>query len=567
MTRKAIIVGALFFWETRNPVLAAEPFAFISPPDPLPWTIVTLLIVVLAFLGGLVLYMLRIILGDKTVALAPEFRKRIEKGYAEKLSDDFKVRDEKLKEGLKNLRARFSLVFMKVRNLTSTLDPEKIFKAILDIFTQEVEAQQLILFLHDREKNELYPYRWAGYGDRDPLLVPLPMGTDHLLTYAFKKRQVVYRLHAVDDPETRGLIDREPIKTTLVAVPLATQSESLGVIHIESFASERQEIIDEDLKFFSALSSFMGLALSNAHVLLQTRDELTSTKKVTEKELAEKKRLKDMFSRYASTALVDTLLQNPGSVNLGGTQKNASVLFSDIVGFTNFSSHLSPQEVVNVMNEYLSVMAEVVLNHQGEIDKFIGDAVMARFGVLVDLPAPGLSAVRTALAMLDELKKLQAKWAQEHRECFRIRIGIASGPVLAGNIGSERRQEFTVMGATVNLASRLEGLNKDLNTVVLIDENTFRQCSGEVRAEPRENITIRGLEETMTVYEVVGYHDHAQAGTGVASFREKLSATKAVKPLPPALPEQSSEETLEPKPVALPDMGLLGLLDMNDKKE
>ena len=151
-------------------------------------------------------------------------------------------------------------------------------------------------------------------------------------------------------------------------------------------------------------------------------------------------------------------------------------------------------------------MTEIVLDNNGEIDKFIGDAVMARFGVLADLPSAPLAAVRAALAMLEEVRHLQARWAQEGREGFSIRIGIATGPVLAGNIGSERRSEFTVMGTTVNLASRLEALNKELKSSLLVDEPTYELISNEVRAVPRENVKVRlhrarrRLEERIRVH-------------------------------------------------------------------
>ncbi|HNV70859.1 MAG TPA: adenylate/guanylate cyclase domain-containing protein, partial [Candidatus Ozemobacteraceae bacterium] len=312
------------------------------------------------------------------------------------------------------------------------------------------------------------------------------------------------KLAAIDDPETRGLVGRDPLPELLLAIPIAVPGQAFGVIHVEAFQDQRVEVDDADLRFFASLTSFMGLALSNADIFLQTRDELTSTKQLSEKEMAEKKQLKEIFSRYTSAELVETIMSNPGSINLGGTRKEATILFSDIAGFTNFSAQLTPEQVVTTMNEYLSAMTEVVLENQGEIDKFIGDAVMARFGVLANLQNPGMSAVRAALGMLEALKKLQEKWAQENRQIFTIRVGIASGPLLAGNIGSERRQEFTVMGTTVNLASRLEALNKELKTTILIDEKTYYQVYQHVRAIPRDDTRIRGLEGTMTVYEVKG---------------------------------------------------------------
>jgi class 3 adenylate cyclase len=350
----------------------------------------------------------------------------------------------------------------------------------------------------------------AGYSDEIRNRLLIPVAYQHFLTFAFRKRQMVYRHAALSDPETRGMVDRKPIETTLLALPMCTQDQSYGVIHIESFADGRMEIDDADLRFFSSLSSFMGMALANSNVFLQTRSELTSTKQLSERELAEKKKLKEIFGRYTSSELVDTILKNPSSISLGGITKEATILFSDIAGFTRFSAALTPQQVVSAMNEYLSAMTEVVLEHKGEIDKFIGDAVMARFGVLSDLTSPGLAAVQAALAMLEKLAELQTSWKQQGRQPFAIRIGIASGPVLAGNIGSERRQEFTVMGSTVNLASRLESLNKELKTTILIDEQTYLQTQSFIEAKVHDQISIRGFEDqsSFRVFEVRGYRQN-----------------------------------------------------------
>jgi len=276
---------------------------------------------------------------------------------------------------------------------------------------------------------------------------------------------------------------------------------------------------------------------------VQTREELTSAKKLTEQEIAEKRRLQEIFSRYTSAELIDNLLKNPEKIDLGGVNKNASILFSDIVGFTAFSSKLSPREVVNLMNEYLSRMTEVILDYQGEIDKFIGDAIMARFGVLSDLPYPSRNAVEAACAMLEELDKLRDEWAARGLENFNIRIGIATGQVLAGNIGSSRRQEFTVMGTTVNLASRLEALNKELGTRILVDEETFKHIPKGVKFTRRENVKIRGLSEPMTVYEILDLGKSQK----IVSIQPRLDAAATRNTEKISTPQETDKPDNEPE--------------------
>jgi class 3 adenylate cyclase len=500
---------SLFLGAVGATAARAEGLEFVYPSSPFPWFVAEVLGVVLLVAVAIILYLLRYILGDKQIRLGADLQKSLEKSYLERQREEFKKKSEALNERIRAVRNQLSTLFTKVKNLSTTLDPEQLFQNINDMLIQEVGVSKFILFLYDREKQELYPCRWQGFPDSIKGTLGIPLHQPHFLTFAFHRRRPVYRLAATDDLETRSLIDQPPLPGTLLALPIHTQTESLGVIHLEAFQDERQEIDEADLRFLTSLGSFMGMALANANILLQTREELTSTKQLTEQQLQEKKRLKEIFSRYTSPELVETIMKNPGSIRMGGTTKTATILFSDIAGFTRFSSRLTPEQVVHAINEYLSRMTEIVLDNNGEIDKFIGDAVMARFGVLADLPLPGLSAVRAALAMLEEVRHLQARWAQEGREGFSIRIGIATGPVLAGNIGSERRSEFTVMGTTVNLASRLESLNKELKSSLLVDEPTYEQVSNEVRAVPRENIAIRGLEGTMRVYEVLGYREEA----------------------------------------------------------
>ncbi|RCK76710.1 MAG: Adenylate cyclase [Candidatus Ozemobacter sibiricus] len=547
--RGGLLLLGLFLEAIGATAARAEGLEFVYPSSPFPWFVAEVLGVLLLVAVAILLYLLRYILGDKQIRLGADLQKSLEKSYLERQREEFKKKSEALNERIRAVRNQLSTLFTKVKNLSTTLDPEQLFQNINDMLVQEVGVSKFILFLHDREKQELYPCRWQGFPDSIKGTLIIPLHQPHFLTFAFQRRRPVYRLAATDDLETRPLIDLPPLPGTLLALPIHTQTESLGVIHLEAFQGERQEIDEADLRFLTSLGSFMGMALANANILLQTRDELTSTRQLTEQQLQEKKRLKEIFSRYTSPELVETIMKNPGSIRMGGTTKTATILFSDIAGFTRFSSRLTPEQVVHAINEYLSRMTEIVLDNNGEIDKFIGDAVMARFGVLADLPLPGLSAVRAALAMLEEVRHLQARWAQEGREGFSIRIGIATGPVLAGNIGSERRSEFTVMGTTVNLASRLEALNKELKSSLLIDEPTYEQISNEVRAVPRENVAIRGLEGTMRVYEVLGYREEAGVrGRGkIIRMKDKMAAGRSGQPPAEPLPaEPVSDATPEP---------------------
>ncbi len=515
----------------------AENIEFVFPAHPFYHALTVVLAIFLVILIGVFLYGLRWALGDKKVHVPIQVKKDAEKVYIEKYREEYKKKNDALNARIKSMRQQYSMIFSKVKNLTMTLDPGQMFRTIMDMLEQEMGVGKFILFLIDKEKEELYPFRWVGFEDNIRITHMIPLRALHYLTYSVKKKQMVYRLTALSDPETRGLAGRDPLPDTLLALPIVDQSVVYGVVYVESFLDGKVDLDENDLRFYSTLTSFMGLAMANANVFLQTRAELTSTREITEKQMQEKKLLKEIFSRYTSPELVETLMKNQTTLELGGITKEATILFSDIQGFTAFSSTLTPIEVVNSMNEYLSRMTSIVLDHEGEIDKFIGDAIMARFGVLCDLPNHGSVAVQTAIAMVEEARKLQNEWEAKGRKGFSIRVGIATGSVLAGNIGSERRQEFTVMGATVNLASRLESLNKDLKTTILIDENTQKQLGPDFKIIPRENVEIRGLEGTMRVFEVSGYSGGATKAK-VISLKDKIASGKFHSP-----PGESSVES------------------------
>ncbi len=230
-----------------------------------------------------------------------------------------------------------------------------------------------------------------------------------------------------------------------------------------------------------------------------------STYKVTVEE-REKRKIKNIFSKYVSKGVVDELLKNQ-EVKLGGEKRVVSILFSDIRGFTSMSEKIKPEEVVSILNEYLSEMTDIIFANKGTLDKFIGDAVMAVFGSPVFFKDHAQKSVKTAVMMIKKLDELNEKWKKQGKKTLKIGIGINSGEVIAGNMGSLKRMEYTVIGDNVNLASRLESMNKELGTEILISENTYRQVKDIVNVRKFENVKIRGKEESITVYEVLNISD------------------------------------------------------------
>jgi class 3 adenylate cyclase len=505
---KAVILLLVFFPD-KSLMASEDKIELVISPSPLPWILFIIACLVILIMLAALFVIVKKSIGQR-VKIHNTRRKTIEDSYARKVRSEYMARQQVLQQKIEQVRQRFSMVIMKVKNLLDTLDPEELFNSISEMIETDIGANRYIFFLFDPSKKELYPFRWAGYSGKIKDILFIPLDHPHILTQSIKRRQTLYRSMAIHDAELKHLIDRKPVSKTQVSIPVCSNQKIFGVIHIESFADGHTELDENEIRFLSALPTFIGGALSNADIFVQTREELTSAQKISEHEIAEKRKFMEIFSRYSSSELVEALIKNPEIVDLGGVNKEASILFCDIAGFTNFSSKFKPKQIVAYMNEYLSRMTDVILLENGEIDKFIGDAIMARFGVMSQLPYPGRSAVEAACQMLIELDNLQNEWAQRGIAPFKIRIGIASGTVLAGNIGSKKRQEFTVMGSTVNLASRLENLNKEFGSKILIDEKTFLQLPKNIRYVKRENVRIRGLDELQTIYEVQEYSSGAK---------------------------------------------------------
>jgi len=221
----------------------------------------------------------------------------------------------------------------------------------------------------------------------------------------------------------------------------------------------------------------------------------------------ERRRIKGAFTYYVSSSVVNEMLKHPEKLKLGGDRKELSVLFSDIRGFTSIAESMSPEELVHLLNEYLTVMTNIVFKYDGTLDKYMGDAIMAIYGAPLDLPDHASKACRSALEMMRELEKLNIKWIAEGKKPVDIGIGINTGPMMVGNMGSEQRFDFTVMGDAVNLGSRLEGANKNYKTNVMISEYTYEKVKGEFLCMELDSVRVKGKREPVKIYSLLGFKD------------------------------------------------------------
>lgn len=213
------------------------------------------------------------------------------------------------------------------------------------------------------------------------------------------------------------------------------------------------------------------------------------------------KRVRAMFSSYVTEKIVNELTKNPDMAKLGGDRREVTLLFSDIKGFTTFSERHAPEEVVNMLNEYLTAMTEIIFRWEGTLDKFVGDEIVAFWGAPLPQENHAELATRCALNMVEKLKELSDKWLNEGRIPLEAGLGLNTGEVLVGNIGAEgKKMDYTIIGDHVNLGARVEAMTRKYNTDILITEFTLSKIRGLVRPKNGQilgHISVKGLEKVM----------------------------------------------------------------------
>ena len=250
--------------------------------------------------------------------------------------------------------------------------------------------------------------------------------------------------------------------------------------------------------------------------------ELTTSFVAMGRGLEEREMLKETFGKFMSKDIAEMVLK--GEVKLGGERKTATVFFSDIRQFTAISEKLEPEEVVEFLNQYMTRMVNCVEVTNGVVDKFIGDAIMAVWGAPVSYGNDTENAINGALMMRNELIGFNKGRGGPKKPIIRIGCGINTGPVLAGQIGSEERMEYTVIGDTVNLASRIEQLNKPFGTDILISQETCALVRHKFLVEPMQKIKVKGKAEPQQIYAVLGRKEDPEAPKNLDELRRLIGA-------------------------------------------
>jgi len=228
------------------------------------------------------------------------------------------------------------------------------------------------------------------------------------------------------------------------------------------------------------------------------------------KSLREKEMIKRAFSRYVAREVVEEVLKDPEQLQLKGERREVTVLFCDVRGFTPMSERLTPEQVVSLLNDFYTLMIDLTFKHDGTLDKFLGDGVMAIFGAPIAHPDHALRAARAALAMQSGIERLSAARVAEGKEPIVIGIGVNAGEVVAGTVGTEDRMEYTVIGDNVNLASRLTSNAKPGQ--ILISRRTLDLVRNTVEVRSLGGIHVKGKDGEIEAYELVGLREQGPGG-------------------------------------------------------
>ena len=249
---------------------------------------------------------------------------------------------------------------------------------------------------------------------------------------------------------------------------------------------------------------YWGLVLSMSYVLLASIFAiLWITGSFYLSEMGQKALIRDMFGQYLSPTVVADLVLDPEKLSLGGEEREMTAYFSDIAGFSTFSENLSPTELVLVLNDYLTEMCNIIIGGQGTIDKFEGDAIIAFWGAPTIQEHHARLACLASIDMNNELVRLRERWAKESRPPIKVRMGLNTGAMVVGNMGSAQRMDYTMIGDSVNLAARLEGANKAYGSEVMISESTYMAAADFIDVRELDTLRVVGKSEAVKVYELL----------------------------------------------------------------
>ncbi len=378
---------------------------------------------------------------------------------------------------------KLSLLLAAAQKLSAELDLDRLLRAIVDTTFEVMNVDRVSILLLNQATGELAPtIARSRLGDTQLHQVPRS-----IVDKVIQERVAVVSHNAPADARFKGRsIVMQSVRSAMCSPLMASAEQVLGLLYVDNLTAPNT-FSDEDLQFLVAFSGLAAIGIKNSRFADQIRREAT---------------VRSNFERYFAPHVAAEIAQQEDSIRLGGVRRPITVLFSDIRGFTAMAESMGPDAIARLLSEYFSEMVEVIFEHGGTLDKFIGDAIMALWGAPIAHQDDPDRAVEAAIAMQRVIDDLNHGWAAAGRPEIGVGIGINYGEVFAGNIGSHRRLEYTVIGDAVNVASRLcaeAGPGE-----ILVTEPLLGAVRGPVEAEFLPELALKGKTQVVQVYRLRG---------------------------------------------------------------
>jgi len=390
-----------------------------------------------------------------------------------------KVRGQSVEE---RREKKLSLLLEVSKELSKQQELDRLLDKVVDFTFQIMNVDRVSILLLDGKSDELIPRISKSRTGDASAAKHVPQS---IARKAVEERVAILSDNAAADERFKGKsILIQSVRSAMCTPLMGSDSKVLGILYVDNLTATHS-FADEDLEFLIAFGGLTAVAIENSQLSDRLRREAVVVSN---------------FQRYFAPNLATQIAQQEGEVALGGTKRPVVVFFSDIRGFTPMSETMNPDEIAGLLTEYFTEMVDIVFEHSGTLDKFMGDAIMALWGAPIAHEDDPDRAMQCALDQIETLEKMNAKWHESGRKPLAIGIGINFGEVFAGNIGSNRRLEYTVIGDAVNTANRLcssAGANE-----ILISEPFYKALKNPPKVEALEPIQVKGKTKKVPVYRV-----------------------------------------------------------------
>ncbi len=378
---------------------------------------------------------------------------------------------------------------------------DQLLQQIVDETFAIIPAERAVILLYDSQQDDLIPRFVRQKNEEEEIHI-----SSTILDEVKTKKQAVLCSDALLDERFRKSesIIMQGIRSTM-CVPLLYQDQMLGAMHMDSNITTGA-FTEKDLILFSGIATQVAIAIQNYHYAKKIQTEAET---------------RAQLQRLLSPNLVEQIVSGSLVLDKAGAHVNVTMLFADIRGFTAMSERHPPEDMVSTLNAYFEVMVDVLFQHGGTLDKYVGDEIIGLFGAPVSMSDAPLRAVSCALDMLEALKEFNNERMANNLEPIQVGIGVNTGSVIAGAIGSSQTLQYTVIGDAVNVASRLCELAKP--NEILISQSTLDYCSDRVSVEARESVRVKGKLAPIPIYQVQGMREHTtlvREETGMMDERE-----------------------------------------------